>query len=234
MVLPKNGKPDAERKSAEREHGDREQLGRQQSVTPVPHDGAESSPTSTDHPDETDALMKAIGTTDLDVAKGLYGQLFRASARGDGKYDLEGLLFALGVIKDGKPKDSSDAMLDGQMAMVQMAMARVFGQLARAEDLPRQESLVRALNQLARTYVAQYEARNRSRTGGEQKVTVQNVSVTEGGQAIVGNVTQATHGPAPEQPANTTPAITDARQAPMEIVSVPERVAVPLRAKSKI
>jgi hypothetical protein len=34
------------------------------------------------------------------------------------------------------------------------------------------------------------EALKRYRSGGEQKVTVQHVSVSEGGQAIVGNVTQ--------------------------------------------
>jgi hypothetical protein len=35
------------------------------------------------------------------------------------------------------------------------------------------------------------EALKRYRTGGEQKLTVQNVSVNDGGQAIVCNVTQA-------------------------------------------
>jgi hypothetical protein len=36
------------------------------------------------------------------------------------------------------------------------------------------------------------EALKRHRTGGDQKVTVQQVSVNEGGQAIVGNVTRGT------------------------------------------
>ncbi len=42
-----------------------------------------------------------------------------------------------------------------------------------------------------RTFATQMETLKRYRTGGEQKVTVQHVSVSEGGQAIVGNVTQA-------------------------------------------
>jgi hypothetical protein len=41
-----------------------------------------------------------------------------------------------------------------------------------------------------RTYATQMEALSRYRTGGEPKVTVQHVSVGEGGQAILGNVTQ--------------------------------------------
>jgi hypothetical protein len=36
---------------------------------------------------------------------------------------------------------------------------------------------------------AQVEALKRYRTGGQQKVTVEHVTVNEGGQAIVGNVT---------------------------------------------
>jgi len=66
MVLSKNGKPDAERKSAEREHA-REQVRRQQSLTPTRHDGGQSAATSTNHPNETDdygPLTKALATTD--------------------------------------------------------------------------------------------------------------------------------------------------------------------------
>jgi hypothetical protein len=55
-------------------------------------------------------------------------------------------------------------------------------------DLPPQDSAARAFNQLARTFATQVEALKRYRTGGEQKVTVQHVTVNEGGQAIVGNV----------------------------------------------
>jgi hypothetical protein len=43
----------------------------------------------------------------------------------------------------------------------------------------------------------QMEALKRYRTGGEQKVTVQHVTVVEGGQAIVGNVTQSAREAAP-------------------------------------
>ena len=40
------------------------------------------------------------------------------------------------------------------------------------------------------------EALKRCRSGGEQKVTVQHVSVNEGGQAIVGPVSQGGRGKA--------------------------------------
>jgi hypothetical protein len=46
------------------------------------------------------------------------------------------------------------------------------------------------LGRLARTFPAQIEALNRYRSHGEPAITVQNVSVGDGGKAIVGNVTQ--------------------------------------------
>ena len=86
--------------------------------------GAQSPATSPDHPNETDdygPLMKALGTTDRDFVKGLFGQLFSASARGADKFDGEELFFTLGVIKDTKPRDQLDAMHVAQMAAVHMA-----------------------------------------------------------------------------------------------------------------
>jgi hypothetical protein len=78
----------------------------------------------------------------------------------------------------------------------------------------------------------QMEALKRYRTGGEQKVTVQHVSVSEGGQAIVGNVTQPAGGTAPEKPMTTTPALTDPRQQAMPVIETPAQV-LPLRTKRK-
>ena len=60
----------------------------------------------------------------------------------------------------------------------------------RRNDIVQQESAGRALGRLARTFPAQIEALNRYRNNGAPAVTVQNVSVGDGGNAIVGNVTQ--------------------------------------------
>jgi hypothetical protein len=70
-----------------------------------------------------------------------------------------------------------------------MAMRSAF-QLANSQDTARQDSAARALGRLARTFPAQMEALNRYRNNGAPAVTVQNVSVQDGGRAIVGNVTQ--------------------------------------------
>jgi hypothetical protein len=176
--------------------------------------------------------MRTFGTTDRDFAKGLLGQLLRASGRGNEKVDEEGLLFVVGTITATKPRDELEAMQITQMATIHAAMMKVAGDLARAEYLPERESATRALNQLARTYTAQLETVKRYRSGTEQTVTVQNVSVSEGGQAIVGNVMQAA-GAVPENVATAPPALTDARQPAMEILSESERLQVPLPVKRK-
>ena len=81
-------------------------------------------------------------------------------------------------------------MLSAQMAAIHMATMRLVRQITQVETLPQQDSAERALNKLARTFTTQMEAFKRYRSGGEQKVTVQHMSVSDGGQAIVGNVTQ--------------------------------------------
>ena len=89
-----------------------------------------------------------------------------------------------------KPKDQLEAMLAAQMVAIHMATMTFARRLAHVDTVQQQDSAERALNKLARTYAMQMETFKRYRTGGEQKVTVQHVSVSEGGQAIVGNVTQ--------------------------------------------
>ena len=49
-------------------------------------------------------------------------------------------------------------------------------------------------NKLARTFAAQVEALKRYRSGGEQTVRIEYVTVNDGGQAIVGNVTHGGRG----------------------------------------
>jgi hypothetical protein len=85
-------------------------------------------------------------------------------------------------------------MLAAQMAAVHLATMALARQLARVENIPQQDSAERAFNKLARTFATQVEALKRYRTGGQQKVTVEHVTVNEGGQAIVGNVTHGGRG----------------------------------------
>jgi hypothetical protein len=196
---------------------------------------------SPDHPDQPvgwSLLMEALGTADVDFAKGLIQQLAGAGLKdgqidNDGQIDEAGVNFLLSVVKDAKPKDHLEAMLVAQMAVVHVITMAFARRLPHVETLQEQDSAERALNKLARTFTIQLEARTRYRTGGEPQVMVQNVSVREGGQAILGNVTQAARETAPDRSATSPPALTDARMAPMPMVDNQERAPVASRRKRK-
>ncbi len=117
--------------------------------------------------------------------------------------DESGLNFMLSVVKGIEPKDQVESMLAAQMAAVHMATMTFARRLNHVETLPQQDSAERAFNKLARTFASQVEALKRYRTGGEQKVTVEHVTVNEGGQAIVGNVSPG--GRAPKKNRRSTP-----------------------------
>ena len=74
------------------------------------------------------------------------------------------------------------------MAAIHSATMTFARCLNHVETIQQQDSAERALNKLARTFASQVEALKRYRTGGEQRVTVQHVSVNDNAQAIVGNV----------------------------------------------
>jgi hypothetical protein len=62
------------------------------------------------------------------------------------------------------------------------------GWLINADNIPARQNAEITFNKLARTVAAQLEALKRYRTTREQKVTVEHVTVNDGGKAIVGNV----------------------------------------------
>ena len=90
-----------------------------------------------------------------------------------------------------KPQDELEGMLSAQMLALHNASMECF---LRAM-LPEQSTESRGMNlnqgsKATRTYAALLETLSRYRGKGvsEQKVTVQHVHVSDGGQAIVGNV----------------------------------------------
>jgi hypothetical protein len=174
----------------------------------------------TDHPDKVVAqvnLSNALGSADEEFLNGIVSQLVNASAHGQ-ENDERRLNFMLSVINGIEPRDQLEAMLAAQMAAVHMASMTFARRLANVENIPQQDSAERAFNKLTRTFTTQMEALKRYRTGGEQKVTLHNVSVEEGGQAIVGNVTQAPRENGQEKAAAPPPALTDTNVVPMPIM----------------
>lgn len=145
-----------------------------------------------DHPDPElgeQQMADAFGVADRDAMHGILRQLVKASANGR-KPDPVNLAFMIAMVEGIRPRDAIEAMLVAQMVSVHVTAMRCAHHLACAEDLVQQESAGRTLGRLARAFPAQIEALNRYRNNGAPAVTVQNVSVQDGGNAIVGNVTQ--------------------------------------------
>jgi hypothetical protein len=137
----------------------------------------------------------------------------------------------ISMVKSIKPRDSVEAMLVAQMVSVHVMAMRCAYHLANAEDIARQDSAGRALGRLARTFPAQIEALNRYRNNGEPAITVQNVSVGDGGKAIVGNVTQ--HASVIVSDNSGAPAVTAARRVPMPDLSEREHEPVDAGREAK-
>jgi hypothetical protein len=181
-----------------------------------------------DHPDPAAGevhLMAALGTADRDFYAGIVEQLGDAASY-DGAIDERALNFMLSVVKGVKPRDHVEAMLAAQMAAVHTATMNSALQLARATTVVQTDFAERSINKLARTFAAQTEALKRYRSGGEPNVTVQHVSVSDGGQAIVGNVNAgAAPGRAAPAGANSAGAIPSRTARPR--APAPERTAIP-------
>lgn len=187
-----------------------------------------------DHPDPElgeQLMADTLGVADRDAMHGILRQLVKASVKGE-KPDEVNLAFMISMMKSIKPRDSVEAMLVAQMVSVHVMAMRCAYHLAKAEDVAQQDSAGRALGRLARTFPAQIEALNRYRSHGGPAITVQNVSVADGGKAIVGNVTQ--HASVIVSDKSPAAAVTAARRVPMPGLSErkPDRVEARRQAKT--
>lgn len=179
-------------------------------------------------------VMDALGTGDRDFADGIVRQLANASGSPNRPGDEFKLNFMLSIVTGIKPIDQVEALIGTQMAVIHNAAMTAAQRLARAENLLELESAERMLNKLVRSFTALTEALKRYRATDEQRMGVQNhVSVREGGQAIVGNVTQNVPATPPDKPAVSRAAITAATMMPMEVISERERQAIPAISNSK-
>ena len=137
------------------------------------------------------AISRIFGTSDEMQARALLSHCLkslRADEASDEHPGNDERAFMLTVIRDLAPRDPVERMLAVQMAATHVATVRSARWLANTDTVAQVQAHYTGFNKLARTFAAQVEAMRRHRTGGEQRVTVQHVNVSDGGQAIVGNV----------------------------------------------
>lgn len=132
-------------------------------------------------------LMADLATVDPHFQAGITRQVATLGSQGN-RLDEANSNFVLSVVRAVQPRDELESMLAVQMGAVHAATMMMARRLNHVETIPQQDAAERALNKLARTFATQMETLKRYRTGGQQKVTVEHVTVNAGGQAIVGAV----------------------------------------------
>ena len=143
------------------------------------------------------ALCQVFGTSDEKQATALLSHCLKplkADEASDEHPAHDERQFMLSIIRDMAPRDPVERMLAVQMAATHVATIRAGRWLANTENIPQVQAHYTGFNKLARTFAAQVEALRKHRTGGEQRVTVQHVNVSDGGQAIVGNLNTGARG----------------------------------------
>ena len=100
----------------------------------------------------------------------------------------------LSLVRGINPRDATEALLACQIAAIHNATMVAACRLNHVSTIPQQDSASNMLNKLARTFASQVDALKKYRSAGEQTIKVQHVTVNDGGQAIVGNVSQGEGG----------------------------------------
>ena len=129
-------------------------------------------------------LMNALGSTNFDFVAGINTQLAMISSV-NGEIQEANLNFALSVIAGMKPNDQDEAMLGVLKAASYLCAVRMAGHLHNAQTTVEVDNAGRAFNKCARTFAVLTETLSRKRSGSQQTVTVQNVSVRDNAQAVV-------------------------------------------------
>jgi hypothetical protein len=190
-----------------------------------------------DHPDWNVGmalLQEAIGAGSAEFLATILFQLCAVCTHKD-TMDEAQLNLMFSVLRGIHPRDQMEAMLGIQAAAIHWVTMSQLEGIAGLTEPVQKEILVGSISKLARTYATLMDTLKRYRTGGEQKVTVQHVSVNEGGQAIVAHMTQDTRESVSKKFADKPLALTNSRQEPMPIIEERqcERDPVPASHKQK-
>jgi hypothetical protein len=134
-------------------------------------------------------LNKALGTTSGDFVNASLFQIQSASRSPWGGISELAMNAALALIEAAAPKDEIEGALAVQMACTHTAAMAVLAKLDVAFATERRVAAFgSAAARLLRAFAMQVEVLRRLRNGGHQYVRVEHVQISDGGQAIIGNV----------------------------------------------
>ena len=178
---------------------------------------------SPDIKEELKAIEKDLSGFDQDFAEEILRQLAEATIKYDGNKALR-LRYTWSIIKGMAAKNQLEILLLIQMIAVHHAALNHAARLGDSTDLERSETCANILNKLARTYTDQMTTLHRCRSGPELRL-VQNVSVADGGRAIVGNVTQNAAEKGRPTAMTSPPLVADQSGMAMPIIETEDQLA---------
>jgi hypothetical protein len=147
---------------------------------------------SMDHPHRATAYQLVADALNSGDMPFVYGWLKEASGLGirhdKADMDMEQVNYGIAVAVGIKPRDTVEAMLALQMAAVHMASMKAASHLMSTNNLKARAMYESSVNKLGRTFTTQMEALKRYRSKRSQRIVVERVNVSKGGQAVVGNV----------------------------------------------
>lgn len=143
-----------------------------------------------EHPDPATGhavIMSAFGTANSNFFDGILQSVLNAC--GSKLPTSREANFVAAAMAEIGPQDGIEAMLASQMLATHTVAMDAARRMHMADTLPIRDNYEKTFTKATRTFAAQVETLKRHRTGGEQKVTVQHVTVADGGQAVIGAVT---------------------------------------------
>jgi hypothetical protein len=142
-------------------------------------------------------MFEALGTPDCGVQSLLLDQVvqtFKATVSTDGA-DNDNVATAasnaMAILSGIQPQDEIEGMLATQMVGVHnMAMDAMNRAMLGGQTFEGKDANVNHAAKMVNTFMMQMETLRKYRTRGPQKMVVEHVNVSEGGQAIVGTINQ--------------------------------------------
>jgi hypothetical protein len=152
------------------------------------------SPQKEDCESQLQQFIGLVGTQDSDAFQYLIGQLLPVVDRNVADKQYERMNQVMPLLRAIAPKDELEGMLAVQIIGIHAMAMEMMTRGMVSEMADGVNNNVNRVTKLTRTFITQLEALDKHRGKGQQKITVEHVTVNDGGQAIVGNVERGEEG----------------------------------------
>ena len=137
-----------------------------------------------------DRLKAAFGTASIEFVDATLYQLQAAARLPNSGVSEIAVNAALAMIESEQPRGETECAIVVQMACIHSATMAILGRLSTAYGDRSILAAATAASRLSRSFAVLVETLRRLRSGGSQTIRIERVEVRDGGQALIGNVSQ--------------------------------------------